>query len=210
MRIGIISAGWMGGSIGRALLGGGHQVLFSSRHPERATALADQLGAGAFGGTVEEAAAFGEAVVFAVPYTALPALAHDLEETLAGKIVLDACNPYPPDSSDFVREVQDAGVAQFTAGLLPGVRLVRAFSSVDATQVEASANGERAPLAVPIASDDPEALRIVQQLVRDAGCEPLITGKLESARGFQRGGPGFRVHTDVARLRALLGVPVVA
>ena len=52
-----------------------------------------------------------------------------------------------------------------------------------------------------------EALRIAAQLVRDVGSEPVIVGDLAEARRFQRGGPGFRVHTNAAELRRRLGLP---
>jgi hypothetical protein len=126
----------------------------------------------ASGGTVEEAAAFGEVLLISVPYRALAALGQGLRATLTGKIVLDACNPYPPDPAPLIREVESEGVALVSTRLLSGVRLVRAFSAVDATAIEASAAGRGQRLAVPIASDDQEALQVAEQLVRDAGCDP--------------------------------------
>lgn len=91
--------------------------------------------------------------------------------------------------------------------LLAGTRLVRAFSAVDATAVEASAGRRSGKLGVPLAGDDAEAVRVAAQLVRDAGCEPVIVGDLAAARSFQRGGPGFRANTTAPELRRLLGLP---
>src|SRR5258707_15008492 len=82
--------------------------------------------------------------------------------------------------------------------LLSGVRLVRAFSAVDATAIEASAAGRGQRLAVPIASDDQEALQVAEQLVRDAGCDPVAVDGFTAARRFQRGGAGFRAHLGEA------------
>jgi predicted dinucleotide-binding enzyme len=90
--------------------------------------------------------------------------------------------------------------------LLPGTRIVRAFSAVDATAVEASFKRADRKLGVPIASDDAEALILAARLVRDAGCEPVEVGKLADARGFQRGGAGFRANTTAPDLRRLLGL----
>lgn len=45
------------------------------------------------------------------------------------------------------------------------------------------------------------------QLVRDAGCEPVVVGNLAAAASFQRAGPGFRANTTVPELRRLLGLP---
>src|SRR3954454_14205363 len=76
------------------------------------------------------------------------------------------------------RKRRPTGTALLSVKLLPGTRLVRAFSAVDATQIKASFERETDRLAVPLASDDAEAMRIAEQLVRDAGCEPVIVGKL--------------------------------
>jgi len=83
---------------------------------------------------------------------------------------------------------------------------VRAFSAVDATAIEASAAGRGERLGVPLASDDLEAMQVAEQLVRDAGCDPVTVGDLASARRFQRGGAGFRAHLGAAELRRALGL----
>jgi predicted dinucleotide-binding enzyme len=206
MKIGIVGAGWLGGTVGKTWLKAGHEVLFSSRHPEKHLRAAAALGPLASGGTVEEAAAFGEIVLISVPYRALEALGQKLRVSLAGKIVLDACNPYQPDPVALIREIEAEGVALASARLLPGVRLVRAFSAVDATAIEASAAGRGERLGVPLASNDPAAMRVAEDLVRDAGCEPVAVGDLDSARRFQRGGAGFRAHLGAAELRRALGL----
>ena len=98
------------------------------------------------------------------------------------------------------------GVAQTSAKYLPGTRLVRAFSAVDATAIEASAQRQSGKLGVPLAGDDAKAVEVAAQLVRDAGCEPVIVGDLASAVSFQRGGPGFRANTNAPELRRLFGL----
>jgi predicted dinucleotide-binding enzyme len=206
MNIGIIGAGWLGGTVGKVWLKAGHEVFLSSRHPEKQQRAAAELGPLASGGTVEEAAAFGEVVLISVPYRALEAVGQALQTLLAGKIVLDACNPYQPDPAALIREVEAEGVALASARLLPGVRLVRAFSAVDATAIEASAAGRGERLGVPVASNDLEAMKVAEQLVRDAGCDPVPVGDLASARRFQRGGAGFRAHFGEAELRRALGL----
>lgn len=205
MKIAIIGASWLGGTVGKTWVKAGHEVMFSSRHPDKQKRVAALLGALASGGTVQEAAAFGDVALIAVPYHALEALGQELRTSLDGKIVLDACNPYTPDPALLIRDVEAEGVALASARLLPGARLVRAFSAVDATAVEASAAGRGERLGVPLAGDDPAALQVAEQLVRDAGCEPVTVGDLVSARRFQRGGAGFRAHLSAPALRCALG-----
>lgn len=206
MQIGVIGAGWLGGAVGRQWVKAGHDVLFASRHPGRLGRMARELGLRAIVGTPAEAASFGQIVLIAAPYRALPQIGADLREALDRKIVFDACNPYPPDPEAFRRDIEAEGVALASARLLPGARLVRAFSAVDAYSLAISAQGKGIRLGVPLASDDTEALAVARRLVRDAGCEPVVVGGLAAARSFQRGGPGFRANTDAEDLRRRLGL----
>jgi predicted dinucleotide-binding enzyme len=119
--------------------------------------------------------------------------------------VLDACNAW--GNTAIEKEAETNGNGPTSVKLLPGTRLVRAFSAVDATQIKASFERETDKLAVPLASDDAEAMRIAAQLVRDAGCEPVIVGKLAEGKKFERGTPVFRAHLTAPKLRQLLGLP---
>ena len=207
LRIGVIGAGWLGGTVGRLWVRAGHEIMFSARSLERVRADIAGLGTRATAGTPQEAAAFGSILLFATPYDALPDLGRELSANLRGKVVLDACNPAAGSGSALTREAESLGVGLMSARLLSGARLVRAFSAVDATAIEASAGRSSGKLGVPLASDDEEAIRIAAQLVRDAGSEPVIVGSLADARSFQRGGPGFRANTDAVQLRRRMGLP---
>ena len=205
MRIGVIGAGRLGGTVGSVLVKAGHEVKFSSRHPEELAAMARDLGPRASVGTPREAAEFGTVLLFAVPYDALPQLGRDLADVIRGKIVLDACNAR--GDTPETKEARANGVGEMSVKLLPGARLVRAFSAVDATAVEASFKKEREKLGVPLASDDAAAMEIAAQLVRDAGCEPVIAGNLAAGRKFENGTPIFRANATVPELRRLLHLP---
>jgi predicted dinucleotide-binding enzyme len=207
MRIGVIGAGWLGGTVGRAWVAAGHDVMLATRHPDRLRASLRDVGPRVSAGTALEAARHGEAVLIAVPYRELTGLAFELADELRDKVVLDACNPYPPDPVELRRRVFDAGVALVSAGLFKNARLVRAFSAVDAVSVEQSAGTESERLGVPIAGDDDGAIEVAARLVRDARCVPVLVGNLAEARSFQRGGPGFRANTTATMLRQILHLP---
>ncbi|MFJ4145230.1 NADPH-dependent F420 reductase [Pseudomonas sp. NPDC089734] len=206
LRIGVIGAGWLGGSVGRCWVKAGHEVLFSTRHPEELASWVKPLGTRASYGTVQQAAEFGEVILIAVPYEAIPDIGRTFAAPLKGKIILDACNPPGSSNSPLAQEALANGAAVTTARYLPGTRVVRAFSAVDATAVEASFAGGARRLGVPIASDDGAALQTAARLVRDAGCTPVMVGSLAQAVSFQRGGPGFRANTSEQELRRLLGL----
>lgn len=207
LRIGAIGAGSLGGTVGRLWVQAGHEVLFSSRHPEELASTTRQFGPRASVGTPRQAAEFGSVLLFAVPYNALPQLGRDLRKQLDGKIVLDASNPPLYGSDALAREALANGVGLTSATYLPGTRLVRAFSAVDASAIAASAGRQDDKVGVPLAGDDAEAVQIAAQLVRDAGCEPVVVGSLAAASSFQQGGAGFRANTTAPELRRLLDLP---
>ena len=95
LKIGIIGAGKIGGTLATLWVKAGHEVLISSRHPDELQGLARSLGPKARVGTPREAAVFGDVVLISVPYAALPQIGKDLEKELKGKVVIDTGNPYP-------------------------------------------------------------------------------------------------------------------
>ena len=82
MRIGIIGAGRIGGTIGGLWVKAGHPVMLSSRHPGELKDLVAGLGPSASAGTVAQAIAFGDAIFVAVPYGALPQIGSDYGSAL--------------------------------------------------------------------------------------------------------------------------------
>ncbi|MDE1972397.1 MAG: NAD(P)-binding domain-containing protein, partial [Hyphomicrobiales bacterium] len=132
MAIGVIGSGHIGGTIGSLWVKNGHRVLFSSRHPDELKELVAGLGHLAQAGTVEQAIAFGDALLIAVPYKALPDLGKDYGAALKGKIVLDACNSTTArDGAELTDEVNKNGIGLTSQKYLPGTRLVRAFNTMN-------------------------------------------------------------------------------
>ena len=68
------------------------------------------------------------------------------------------------------------------------------------------ANRPDPKLAIPIAGDDPEAVKVAAGLVRDAGFDPVVVGKLADAARFQRGAPGYGQSVTAAELRQKLSL----
>src|SRR5690349_24434551 len=74
MKIGVIGSGRIGSTLGGLWVKAGHEVMFSDRDPEQVKRAIDGLGPRARAGSTHEAAAFGDVVLIAVPYAALPAI----------------------------------------------------------------------------------------------------------------------------------------
>ncbi|WP_457108393.1 NADPH-dependent F420 reductase [Methylobacterium sp. P5_C11] len=211
IRIGVIGAGNIGGTIGALWVNDGHEVMFASRHPEQLSAMVSELGPKAKAGTPEEAIAFGDAVFIAVPYKAYPDLAKENGAALKGKVVLDAGNATQKRDGALFDEVQANGIGITSAKYFPDARLVRAFSSANyKIFAKEGANGGRdrvgGRMAMPIAGDDPAALKVAEGLVRDAGFDPVVIGTLKDADRVAIGAPGFGQDVTAPELRAKLGL----
>jgi predicted dinucleotide-binding enzyme len=206
VKIGIIGAGKIGGTLATLWVKAGHEVLISSRHPDELKTLAQSLGPKAHVGTPREAAMFSDVVLISVPYGALPQVGKDLANELAGKIVLDTGNPYPERDGDMALEARKKGTGVASAELLPGVRLVRAFNAISAGNLNSEAHRAGEPIAIPLAGDDAHALAVASQLVRDAGFEPVVVGPLSSAKRFDVGTPVYVQLLTAKELRARLGL----
>jgi 8-hydroxy-5-deazaflavin:NADPH oxidoreductase len=207
LPIGTIGAGHIGSTIGGLWVKNGHKVLFSSRHPEELKDLVSGLGPLAQAGTVEQAIAFGDVVLLTVPYGALTQIGRDYAAQLKGKIVLDTCNAVVGRDGPIAEEVEANGVGVTSQKYLPGTRLVRAFNTMSYRIFASEANRSDPKLAVPIAGNDQDAVRIAAALVRDAGFDPVVVGKLADAKLFQRGGPGYGQQVSAAELKQKLSLP---
>ena len=204
MRIGVIGSGRIGGTLGGLWAKAGHEVMFSDRDLAQAKQAAAGAGANARTGTSKEAAAFGDVVLIAVPYAALPAIAKEVGADLKGKVLIDPNNPIPNRDGDMAVAAKEKGAAISTAAMFPGVRTFRAFNAIGYATFQSEAHRAPPRLAVPVASDDPAALKIGMQLVEDAGFEPVAVGTLAQSRIFDLGAPAGGART-AAELRKILG-----
>jgi predicted dinucleotide-binding enzyme len=187
MKIGVIGSGRIGSTFGTLWAKAGHEVMFSDRDAEAVKRAVDAAGARARGGSVQEAVAFGEAILIAVPYGALPAIRDQVGAQLKGKVVIDPNNPVPARDGEIAVGAKEKGAAVSTATLLPGVRTVRTFNAWGYALMAREANRPAPRMAMPVAADDPAALKVGMQLVSDAGFDPVHAGSLADSRAFDLG-----------------------
>jgi len=206
--IGIIGAGNIGGTVGALWVKSGHPVMFSSRSPDELKDMVAGLGPLAHAGTVAQAIAFGDALFIAVPYAALPQIGSDNRAALKGKVILDACNAVPTRDGDAItKEADENGTGVTSQKYLAGTRLVRAFNTLGFNVFKSQSGRPDPKLAIPIAGDDADAVRVAQELVRDAGFDPVLVGGLASAKKFQQRSEGvYGVQASAAELRQKLGM----
>jgi hypothetical protein len=206
-RIGIIGSGHIGGAIGGLWVKSGHPVMFSSRHPDELKDMVTKLGGLAQAGSVEQAIAFGDVLFIAVPYGAIAQIGKEYSAAMKGKVMLDACNAVSARDGAIADEAEQDGIGMTSQKYLSGARVVRAFNTMSYMIFAREANRPDPKLAIPIAGDDAQAVQVAVGLVRDAGFDPVVVGKLADARRFQRGQPGYGQQVSAAELKQKLSLP---
>jgi 8-hydroxy-5-deazaflavin:NADPH oxidoreductase len=110
MQLAVIGSGFIGGILGRALAGAGHDVTFGSRHRKDADVAG---GTSATVVSVGDALAHAEVVILALLGSAVAEFAAQHGDALEGRLVIDATNQVGQP------------VANSRADLPPGVRYAR-------------------------------------------------------------------------------------
>jgi len=197
MKIAVIGIGNVGGTLGPAWAKAGHEVIYGVRDPnsEKVKNLLAKTGHDAAAAGVAEAAASGDIIVFATPWTATQE-AIKAAGNLTGKLVVDCTNPIAPDLKGLsIGTTTSAGeqVAQWAKG----AKVVKAFNTTGSGNM-ASPLYAAQPVTMLICGDDPEAREKVARLAKDVGFEPCITGPLYHARYFE---PMAMLWVDMAYLQ---------
>jgi predicted dinucleotide-binding enzyme len=206
-KIGLIGSGRQGGALGVLFAKAGYPVLFSSRHPEQLKDIVAKAGPNAKAGLPQDAATFGDIVIIAVPYGVTPQIGKDYAALMKGKIVIDLGNPREDRDGPMATDAKARGTGVATAGYIPGVRLVRAFNALSFVQVERDAHRAGEKLGMPVAGDDPAAVKTVVQLVIDSGFDPVVTGDLASSKNFDTGTAVYVKGMTAKQIKDTLKLP---
>ena len=206
MKIGIIGAGNIGGTLARHFVRAGHEVaVANSRGPETLQEFVAELGEGARAVTPPEAIAFGEVVVVSIPlgrYRELPA------EGAEGKIVIDTNNYYPQRDGHFEQLDSDRTTSsELLQAHMKGARVVKAFNAIYWVRLRDLGRPGDDPerIGIPISGDDEEAKAVVAGLIDEIGFEAVDAGNLaEGGRKHQPGTPVYTADLRAAELRERL------
>ncbi len=181
MKISILGAGNVGGTLGSAWARKGHEVFFGVPRPDGAKtqALLQVIGSKGRAGTVAEAATFGEVIVLATPW---PATQDALRAAgnLAGKVVVDCTNPLKEDFSGLALGYTTSGAEQ-VAEWAKGAKVFKAFNQTGFNNMANPAfDGRRSVMFV--CGDDEAHKSTVLALAADIGFEAIDAGGLVVAR----------------------------
>jgi predicted dinucleotide-binding enzyme len=206
MRIGIIGAGHIGGTLTRRLTALGHQVaVANSRGPETLKDLANETGATPV--TVTEAARSGEIVVVTIPLKNLPKLPRNLfDGTFENVVIVDTCNYYPQQRDGRIEEIESGMPESRWVEQQLGRPVIKAFNNIYAQHLLDLGRpaGDPNRIALPVAGDDPAAKEKVMALVDQLGFDPVDAGPIDESWRQQPGSPVYAQDFNAEGVRRAL------
>ena len=205
MKIGIIGAGMIGGTLARRLVQLGHEVsIANSRGPETLTALAAETGARAV--TAADAARSGEIVVVTMPQKAVKNLPSSLfADVSPAVIVVDSGNYYPARDGSIPAIEQGQPESAWVSDRI-GRPVVKAFNNIFFKSLleKGTPRGSEGRIAVPVAGDNSGAKAKVMQLVDELGFDAVDAGGLDESWRQQPGTPCYTSDFTAADLKEAL------
>lgn len=190
MKLAILGSGNVGKALTRGITRAGHEVQLVHRDPD----------------AMHDAVAWAEAVILAVPFTAIESVVNRIGSGFDGKVIIDVTNTLTPDHK--FAELSHSSGAERLQAMIPKARVVKAFNTVFAVHMD-SGTLDGKPLTALIAGDDDKAKRDVIAIAKAIGFDAVDAGPLANARmiesmaylniqlGYAQGmgtGIGFHLH----------------
>ena len=202
MKIGIIGAGEIGGTLIRQYSKAGHSVkMANSSGTEKLKSLALETGASAV--TLEDVVTDVDVIVISIPMIGILKLPQDLlKNTSANTTIIDTCNYYP---------IRDGIIEDIENGMPESVwvsnqlqrPVIKAYNSIFYRSLVNSGltKGTASRLALPISGDDKQSKDLVSILVNDSGFDSLDYGSLQDSWRQQPGSPVYCTDLTLPQLK---------
>jgi predicted dinucleotide-binding enzyme len=203
MKIGIIGAGQIGGTLARRLRSLGHDVsIANSRGPESLRDLARETGARPV--TVEQAARAGDVVIVTIPLKNIPRLPKNLFDGVPDDVVVvDTGNYYPQQRDGRIDPIEEGTTESRWVSQHLRRPVVKAFNNIYAQHVleRGKPRGAAGRIALPVAGDDRRAKDVVIKLLDELGFDGVDAGGLDESWRQQPATPVYGTDLDTAGLR---------
>jgi predicted dinucleotide-binding enzyme len=206
MKIGIIGAGNIGGTLTRRFRQLGHEVFVAnSRGPQTLVDLARETGAKPI--TIEEAAHAGEVVIVTIPESKIPKLPKNLFANVGNDVaVVDTGNYYPQQRDGAIHEIENGMAESRWVERQLGHPVIKVFNNIYAQHLleRGKPAGTAGRIALPVAGDDIQAKAVVMRLVDELGFDPVDAGGIEESWRQQPATPVYATDHDAEGVRRAL------
>jgi 8-hydroxy-5-deazaflavin:NADPH oxidoreductase len=206
MEIGIIGAGFIGGTLTRLLTKEGHTVKVSnSRAPETLADLAAETGATAV--WAKDAPVDVDLVIVSIPQKNTPDLAEGIVSTRKpGAPIIETNNYYPQERDGRIEAIEDGTPESVWVSELLGAPVFKVFNGIYWKHLleRGVPRGTEGRIALPIAGDDPTEKQIVSDLVDQIGFDPVDAGTLAESWRQQPNTPVYGKDFDAEGVKKAL------
>ena len=208
MRIGIIGAGLVGGTLALRLHALGHEIkVANSRGPATLRQLAEESGARAV--TAAEAVRDVDVVFISIPEVRVPELTRQLfAEVPPHVVVVDTGNYFPRERDGFIEEIEAGMTESAWVARRIGRPVVKAFNNIGARALRERGRERGSPnrIALPVAGDRRADKSLVLRLADELGFDGVDAGTLEDSWRQQPGTPVFATDLNADGVRHALTV----
>jgi predicted dinucleotide-binding enzyme len=198
MKIGIIGAGQIGGTLARRLAALGHEVsIANSRGPETLAALANEIGAKPV--TIQEAARAGDVVIVAIPEKNVARLPAKLFDGVPDEVVVvDTGNYYPQQRDGRIDSIENGITESRWVSNQLGRPVVKVFNTIYARHLleRGQPKGTPGRIALPVAGDDKRVKDTIIGLLDELGFDGVDAGSLDESWRQQPGTPIYGADLD--------------
>lgn len=205
MKIGIIGAGHIGGTLTRRFTALGHGVsVANSRGPETLAGLAAETGATAV--PIAEAARGAEVVVVTIPERNIPQLPRGLFDHAAPNVAIVDTGNYYPQRDGRIGPIEEGMTESRWVSQQLGRPVVKAFNNIYAQHLLEMGRPAGTPgrIALPVAGDDAAAKAVVLRLIDELGFDGVDAGGLDDSWRQQPGTPVYGTDFDAEGVRRAL------
>jgi predicted dinucleotide-binding enzyme len=211
-RIAVLGAGHVGPVIARMALDAGFEVaIAASGSPENLELITQVVMPGVEARWAADAVAMADIVVLSIPLHRFPALDPGL---LSGKLVVDAMNYWAPaDGAVPMFQGHELSSSEIVQGRLTRSTVIKSLNQIAYQDLEDGRRPAGSPdrHAIGVAGDDPDAEKLVGEVIDRMGYDAVLLGSLSAGRVLQPGGPVFgavltrseferAIHTTVAQV----------
>ena len=206
MKIGIIGAGDIGGTLTRRLRQLGHDVTVSnSRAPETLADLAKETGATAV--WAKDAATDADLVIVSIPQKNVPDLAAGVVDARRPDApVIETNNYYPQQRDGEIAAIEDGQLESAWVAEQIGAPVYKVFNGIWWKHLLESGkpSGAADRIALPIAGEDGPGRVLVHDVVDQLGFEPVDSGPIAESWRQQPGTPVYGTDLDADGARRAL------
>jgi predicted dinucleotide-binding enzyme len=202
MRIGIIGAGQIGGTLIRQYSKAGHKVkMANSSGTEKLKSLALETGASA--ATLEDVVTDVDVIVISIPLIGILKLPQHLFKNISTNVIIvDTCNYYPIRDGA-IKDIEDGMPESIWVSNQIQRPVVKAYNNILYRSLVNSGlpKGNDSRLALPIAGDDKQSKDLVSILINDSGFDCLDYGSLQDSWRQQPGSPVYCTDLTLTQLK---------